>query len=92
VAFAIGRACGPAVVRNRVRRRLRALLAQRDLAPGWYLFGVRPGSRSGAHRPTDSAPAELTSAELMFDLDRLLRRVPGPPSPPGPPGPPCSSG
>jgi ribonuclease P protein component len=44
VAYAIGRAVGPAVVRNRVRRRLRALVAQearRGLPPGWYLFGAR---------------------------------------------------
>jgi ribonuclease P protein component len=47
VAFAIGRKVGPAVVRNRLRRRLRA--AARDLergpgglAPGAYLVSLRP--------------------------------------------------
>jgi len=41
VAFAIGRAVGPAVRRNRLRRRLRALLADSDVPPGLYLFGAR---------------------------------------------------
>lgn len=41
VAFAIGRAVGPAVRRNRLRRRLRALLADSDVPPGLYLIGAR---------------------------------------------------
>jgi ribonuclease P protein component len=44
VAYAIGRAVGGAVVRNRLRRRLRALVAEADrtggLAPGHYLVGA----------------------------------------------------
>jgi ribonuclease P protein component len=40
VAFAIGRKVGGAVVRNRLRRRLRAILRSLDLAPGAYLVGV----------------------------------------------------
>lgn len=41
VAFALGRALGSAVKRNRARRRLRAILAARGeaLAPGLYLVG-----------------------------------------------------
>ena len=41
VAFAFGRALGSAVQRNRVRRRLRAILAaySHTLAPGLYLVG-----------------------------------------------------
>ncbi len=42
MAFAIGRAVGPAVVRNQVRRRLRALLSNAALPPGAYLVGGRP--------------------------------------------------
>jgi ribonuclease P protein component len=48
VAFAIGRKVGNAVVRNRVRRRLRAILRELDrsegpgLVPGAYLVSVRP--------------------------------------------------
>jgi ribonuclease P protein component len=50
VAFAIGRAIGSSVVRNQVRRRLRAILSATSgeqpppqLPPGWYLIGARPG-------------------------------------------------
>ena len=43
VAFAIGRPVGPAVVRNRVRRRLRELMSSRcDHMSGLYLVGVAP--------------------------------------------------
>ncbi|MFO7591077.1 MAG: ribonuclease P protein component [Acidimicrobiia bacterium] len=43
VAYAIGRTVGSAVVRNRIRRRVRAVVAARgdDLAPGAYLIGAR---------------------------------------------------
>jgi ribonuclease P protein component len=47
VAYAIGRRVGPAVVRNRVRRRLRAAAREIDVATGGlptgaYLVSVRP--------------------------------------------------
>ena len=44
VAFALGRALGPAVVRNLLRRRLRMLLTAANLPPGWYLFGATAGT------------------------------------------------
>ena len=48
VAFSIGRRVGPAVVRNRLRRRLRdevARLARDDLVPtGAYLVGLSPAA------------------------------------------------
>ncbi len=51
-AFAIPRRVGPAVVRNRVRRQLRAALdelkAEKVLPDGAYLVVVRPGAR-GSH-------------------------------------------
>lgn len=69
VAFALGRALGPAVVRNRVRRRLRAMLqrasCEEALPPGWYLFGANP------------AAASRSSVELQFDLNLLLSRLHG---------------
>ena len=37
IAFAVGRRVGPAVVRNRVRRRMRAIARDLDLASGAYL-------------------------------------------------------
>jgi ribonuclease P protein component len=42
VAYAIGRRVGGAVVRNRLRRRLRAVVADVVLPPGDYLIGVGP--------------------------------------------------
>lgn len=45
VAFAIGRRFGNAPQRNRIRRRLRAILAELDLEAGvGYLIRVRPGA------------------------------------------------
>jgi ribonuclease P protein component len=63
VAFALGRTLGPAVVRNRLRRRLRAVLAAADLPPGLYLVGARP---DGAGR---------SSTELAFDVAGLRTRL-----------------
>ena len=46
VAFAIGRRVGPAVVRNRLRRRLRAALVELHPAPGDYLVVCDPDAAS----------------------------------------------
>lgn len=67
--FAIGKATGGAVVRNRVRRRLRAalrtLLAEGRLPAGTYLFG---GSAQLAEMPW-SALVELV-AEGVAEVQR----------------------
>lgn len=48
VAYAIGRAVGGAVARNRLRRRLRVLMRELDdageLAQGRYLVGATPAA------------------------------------------------
>ncbi|HEX4903303.1 MAG TPA: ribonuclease P protein component [Acidimicrobiales bacterium] len=48
VAYAVPRAVGTAVVRNRIRRRLRAMIADlgpdEGLTPGLYLVGVGAGA------------------------------------------------
>ena len=73
VAFAIGRAHGSAVDRNRLRRRLRAVLREREasgmLEPGWYLMGIE---RSMSERVLLIPGPELT--DQMADL---LSRLPG---------------
>jgi ribonuclease P protein component len=68
VAFAIGRAIGSSVVRNRVRRRLRAVLSATSpsgaqLAPGWYLIGARPGI------------VALSFAQLTHEVSGLVAAV-----------------
>ena len=62
VAFALGRALGPAVTRNRLRRRLRAIL--RELEPslpgGQLVIGANPQA------------VELTFDDLRSELRELL--------------------
>jgi RNase P protein component len=65
VAYAFGRAIGPAAVRNRLRRRLRELLAGASLPPGLYLIGAQPTA------------AQRSQSELAFDLERLVVSVGG---------------
>lgn len=55
VAFAIRRAVGGAVTRNRLRRVLRDELRHLDLGPGAYLVSVAPAAAS-------TSPAELRAA------------------------------
>ena len=65
MAYALGRAIGPAVVRNRLRRRLRAELAHTSLPPGLYLIGAQP------------IAAQRSQSELAFDISRLVASVAG---------------
>jgi ribonuclease P protein component len=68
VGFVVGRAVGGAVVRNRTRRRLRHLMADRlDLLPAACRVVVR------ALAPSGSAPFRV----LGSDLDRCLAQVTG---------------
>jgi ribonuclease P protein component len=63
VAFAVGRKVGPAVVRNRLRRRLRALWRQADPVGGDYLILAAP------------AAADLSFAQLGARLDAAMTRL-----------------
>jgi ribonuclease P protein component len=65
VAFSIGVAVGPAVVRNRLRRRIRAVLREAELPGGLYLFGATP------------AAAELSSADVRGIIDKMVVRMRG---------------
>ena len=65
MAYALGRAIGPAVARNRLRRRLRALVTATDLPPGFYLIGAQP------------IAAQRSRSELEFDLVKLVASVGG---------------
>ena len=69
VAFAIPRSFGPAVRRNRARRRLRAIISDQErsgnLPQGWFLVNVLPCSTEPDHRQLqawfNSAVAQLNS-------------------------------
>jgi len=65
VAFAIGRPVGAAVVRNRLRRRLRMIVRQHALAPGWWLIGARPNA------------VDLKFEDLRSTMCELADRVTG---------------
>ena len=69
VGFVVGRAVGGAVVRNKVKRRLRHLMRDRlDRLPRGSLLVVRANPKAA------SARHEQLAAELDAALDRLLRR------------------
>ncbi|MBP2704678.1 ribonuclease P protein component [Microbispora sp. RL4-1S] len=69
VGFVVSKAVGGAVVRNRVKRRLRHLMRSRvESLPRGSLLVVR------ANPPAASARSEHLAAELDVALDRLLRR------------------
>ncbi|MEW6153604.1 MAG: ribonuclease P protein component [Actinomycetota bacterium] len=63
VAYAVGRQVGGAVVRNRLRRRLREIIRQAsaDLSPGDYLVGAGP------------AAAAISYGELRATVTEALR-------------------
>lgn len=65
LAFAVSAGAGGAVTRNRIRRRLRALFATLDPAPGWYLISA------------GSAAAAAPHDDLRRDLDAALHAVGG---------------
>jgi len=66
VAYAIGRRVGGAVVRNRLRRRLRAVVAELapDLIPGIYLVSASPEASA------------LSFGELRSLLSRAMSMAP----------------
>lgn len=69
VAFSTPRRIGPAVVRNRVRRQLRALMQDQvaTLPRGWYLIGIEAP-------PVDNSWGQL-SGLLATALPRVIQRA-----------------
>lgn len=62
LAYAVGRQVGPAVVRNHVRRRLRASVDRHRSwleAGGTYLFGTTPAAVRASFAELDTAVGEL---------------------------------
>jgi ribonuclease P protein component len=81
VAFAVPRRVGKAVVRNRVRRRLRAIFAEADpdQAPaGAYLVAVRPGVDDLSYRElSEHVQRALTEITKRHARRRSPRRGTG---------------
>jgi ribonuclease P protein component len=72
VGFVVSRAVGTAVVRNRVKRRLRAVMREHlGMLPAGSLFVVRANPAAASARQVDLA------ADLDLVLERLLRRQVG---------------
>jgi ribonuclease P protein component len=74
VGFIVSRAVGPAVVRNRVRRRLRHLARGRLTSlPGGSLLVLRANPRAATARQEDlAAELDLVIAALLRRQDRAL--------------------
>jgi len=64
VAYTVGRRVGGAVVRNRVRRRLRAATVEAgaSLRPGPYLIGVGPEAAQSSYGELRAALCEALTA------------------------------
>jgi ribonuclease P protein component len=71
VAYAVGKRAGGAVVRNRLRRRLRAVVGDisASLAPGAYLVGAGP---EAVGLPYEDLKAQVTAA--MTSASRARRQ------------------
>ncbi|HET7487935.1 MAG TPA: ribonuclease P protein component [Acidimicrobiales bacterium] len=71
VAYAVGRSVGGAVVRNRLRRRMRAVVSELgpNLRPGAYLVGAAPEAASLPFRELQS----MVSA-AMHDAGVVVRQ------------------
>ncbi len=69
VAYAVGKRAGGAVVRNRLRRRLRASVAEatRSLVPGAYLVAAGP---EAADLPYEDLKAQVIAAMTSASSDR----------------------
>jgi ribonuclease P protein component len=58
--FVVGKRVGTAVVRNKVKRRLREIARLTPTEPGWdMVFIARPGASTASYRELSSAVARL---------------------------------
>jgi ribonuclease P protein component len=62
-AFVVSKKVGNAVVRNKIKRRLRAISRDLDFGNGWYLFLARPSIK------------ECKFQKLFKDVDRCLLQI-----------------
>ncbi len=72
VAYAVGRPVGTAVARNRLRRRLRAVVRELAPPPGAYLVGAAAAA--------SALPYDELTASVRAAMDAAVRRA-GPSTP-----------
>ena len=78
IGYAIPRTIGPAVVRNRIRRRLRAILDDLDrsadrVPAGHFLIRVAPGAADSSFRDLEQALGEALATLADTPDDRSTR-------------------
>ncbi len=76
VAYAVGRSAGGAVVRNRIRRRLRAVSREAGplLLPGAYLVGAHAGASSLSYRELRATVCEALATLATKEPSSTARR------------------
>lgn len=73
VGFTVGRALGGAVVRNRLKRRLRQAVRSLPLAPGWDLVlnARRGAAKADYHRLREALTGVMRRAGVLGDVEEV---------------------
>ncbi|UCG10546.1 MAG: ribonuclease P protein component [Dehalococcoidia bacterium] len=68
--FSVGKRVGRAVIRNRVKRRLREIMRLMSLLPGWdIMFIVRPAAATAGYAELKGAVADLLSKARLLNRE-----------------------
>jgi ribonuclease P protein component len=71
--FSVGRRVGKAVIRNRVKRRLRAILREKDIAPGFdIVFMAKASASASSYKAIDSAVVSVLVRANMLRTEPAI--------------------